>query len=198
MSDISAWWMGVESAEDGIDLEFVWRFWVPEDRVDELDRHLQVPLKTWIREGWVQATEGSVIDYAAVKAAVMADCWAVDMQRISYDRMFAGQMVQEIDTELRGVEVIPVAQTFLGQSPGIKELQRLLGEGAIRHGGNPVARWMASVVETKDDGADNLRLVKPERAKSQARIDGIAAMVTGLDGYIRRPIPKRRKVVVMR
>ena len=42
-------------------------------------------------------------------------------------------------------------------------------------------------MEAKDDGQDNLRLVKPERAKSQARIDGIAAMVTGLDGYLRRP-----------
>ena len=188
--------MAVES--DQAELEFFWRFWVPEERVDHLDRHLQVPLKAWIREGWVQATEGSVIDYAAVKADILTDCRLVDMQRISYDRMFAGQMVQEIDAELRGVDVVPVAQTFLGQSPGIKELQRLLGEGAIRHGGNPVARWMASVVETKDDGSDNLKLVKPERAKSQARIDGIAAMVTGLDGYIRRPIRRQRKAVVMR
>jgi hypothetical protein len=57
---------------------------------------------------------------------------------------------------------------------------------------------MASVVETKSDGQDNLRLVKPERDKSQARIDGIAAMTTGLDGYLRRPRPKQRKLVVMR
>jgi phage terminase large subunit-like protein len=103
-----------------------------------------------------------------------------------------------------------VAQTFFGTSPAIKEFQRLMGSNERRddgtpaparflHGGNPVARWMASVVEAKDDGQDNLRLVKPERLKSQARIDGMAAMVTGLDGYLRRPRPKqRRKVVVHR
>jgi hypothetical protein len=28
--------------------------------------------------------------------------------------------------------------------------------------------------------------VKPHRGKSQARIDGLAAMTTGLDGYVRR------------
>ncbi len=71
--------------------------------------------------------------------------------------------------------------------------------GRVRHGGNPVARWMASVVESKNDGQDNLRLVKPERAKSQARIDGISACTTGLDGYLRREREKKSgKMIVMR
>src|SRR5690606_9330397 len=136
---------------------------------------LQVPLSRWVAEGWVIATEGNVIDYARVRDVVLADCQVVDIQRISYDRMFAGQMVQEIDAELKGVDVVPVAQTFVGQSPAIKELLRLLGvsdkgaeAGRLRHGGDPVTRWMASVVEARTDGQDNLRLVKPDRAKSQA------------------------------
>jgi phage terminase large subunit-like protein len=138
----------------------------------------------------VTATEGNVVDYDAIEKQVIRDCRHVDMRRIGFDRMFAGQMVQNVDRELRGVEVVPVAQTFLGQSPAIKELLRLLGPGAIRHGGNPVARWMASVTESKGDGNDNLRLVKPDRFKSQSRIDGMAALVTALDGYVRR---KKRK-----
>ncbi|MEU8196350.1 terminase TerL endonuclease subunit [Microbispora amethystogenes] len=197
VSDLTAWWMGVESRQPGVELEMFWRFWVPSDRVEDLERQLQVPLSRWIREGWITATDGDVIDYAAVQDEVLKDCRRVDMQRISYDRMFAGQMVQEIDTKLKGVEVVPVAQTFFGQSPAVKELQRLMGRvgtqvgpGRFRHGGNPVARWMATVTEVKDDGQDNYRLVKPERLKSQARIDGIAACVTGLDGYLRRPVQK--------
>lgn len=190
VSDFTAWWMGVESKQPGVELEFYWRFYVPGERVDDLARHLQVPLRQWIKQGLVTATEGDVIDYAAVRQDVLSDCGKVDMQRISYDRMFAGQMVQELDNELRGVDVVPVAQTFLGQSPSIKELQRLIGEQSCRHGGNPVARWMAKVVEVKEDGNDNYRLVKPERQKSQARIDGMSALVIGLDGYVRRPVKK--------
>lgn len=193
VSDLTAWWMGIESTQPGIELEFFWRFWVPGDRVEDLQRQLQVPLSRWITEGWITATEGDVIDYAAVQDQVEADCKLLDVQRVGYDRMFAGQMVQELDAELRGVDVVPIAQTFLGQSPSVKELQRLLGRSGdqvgpsrIRHGGNPVARWMAKVVEVKDDGQDNYRLVKPDRGKSQARIDGIAACITGLDGYVRR------------
>jgi phage terminase large subunit-like protein len=101
--------------------------------------------------------------------------------------MFAGQMVQEIDEEARGVEIVPVAQTYAGLSPACKELERLLGAKAFRHGGNPVLRWMASVVEVKNDGADNIRPVKPDRKQSSTRIDGIQAAVTALDGIVRAP-----------
>ncbi|HEY9411134.1 MAG TPA: terminase TerL endonuclease subunit [Jiangellaceae bacterium] len=205
VADFTAWWLGVESELPGVEVEMLWHYFVPEDRVDELERHLQVPLRRWVDEGWVTATEGNVIDYAKVRDIALADCRVVDIRRISYDRMFAGQMVQEIDAELKGVEVVPVAQTYIGQSPSIKELQRLLGVtekgvevGKLRHAGDPVTRWMASVVETKSDGQDNYRLVKPDRGKSQARIDGIAAMTTGLDGYLRRPRQKSRKLVVMK
>jgi phage terminase large subunit-like protein len=202
VSDFTCWWLGVQSPTPGVELEMFFRYFVPEDSVDKLERQLQVPVKQWIAKGFVTQTEGNVIDYTAVKKAALADCRQVNIRRISYDRMFAGQMVQEIDAELKGVETVPVAQTFIGQSPSVKELQRLLGvtetgkaEGKMRHGGDPVTRWMASVVETKNDGQENLRLVKPNRAKSQARIDGIAAMTTGLDGYLRRVKPGLKRVV---
>jgi phage terminase large subunit-like protein len=201
VSDFSAWWMAVESPSPDLDVELFFRYWVPEDRVDDLERHLQVPLRKWIADGHVTATEGDVVDYGKIRDAAVADSKAVKMQRITYDRMFAGQMVQEIteDRQLVNLEVVPVAQTYLGQSPSIKELWRLLGRtetgqvaGRMRHAGDPVTRWMARMVETTTDGQDNYRLVKPDRQKSQARIDGMAAMVTGLDGWVRRVKPKKQ------
>lgn len=185
VSDFTAWCVVARSRDAGAELDAFWRFWVPGDVLPDLERKLQVPLARWVREGWVTATEGNVVDYDVIEQQVIRDSWHTDMRRVGYDRMFAGQLVQRVSKELRGVEVVPVAQTFLGQSPGIKELLRLLGPGAIRHGGNPVARWMASVVESKDDKQDNLRLVKPDRLKSQARIDGMAALVVAMDGYLR-------------
>ena len=190
VSDLSAWIMLVESRQPGVELEVLCRFWLPEERVDVLERQLQVPLRQWVAEGFVITTEGDVVDYAEITAAVTGDCRRFDAQRISFDRMFAGQLVQEVDAALKGVDVVPVAQTFLGLSPGSKELERLIRSEAIRHGGNPVLRWMASCVEIRDDGADNIRPVKPDRQKSSARIDGITAAITALDGYLRRPQPR--------
>ncbi|MBC3987840.1 terminase large subunit [Streptomyces sp. AC563] len=192
VSDLSAWILAVESRKRGVELELISRFWLPEERIDELEQQLQVPLRQWADDGLLTLTEGDAIDYGAIEKQIIADCRRLDVQRISYDRMFAGQLVQRIEQKTRGVDVVPVAQTYLGMSPGSKELERLLREGRIHHGGNPILRWNASVVEVYRDGNDNLRPVKPDRGKSSARIDGIAATVMALDGYVRRPLKRAR------
>lgn len=192
VSDLSAWVMVIESRQPGVELEIISRFWLPEERVDELEAQLQVPLRQWVREGFLTLTEGDAIDYDAIEKQIISDCRRLDVQRISYDRMFAGQLVQRIDAKTRGVDLVPVAQTYLGMGPGSKELERLLREERIRHGGNPILRWNAGCAEIYADGNDNIRPVKPDRQKSSARIDGIAATVMAMDGYLRRPLKKAR------
>lgn len=194
VSDLSAWVLAVESRQPGVELELISRFWLPEERVDELTAQLQVPLRQWAREGFLTLTEGDAIDYGAIEKQIIDDCRRLNVQRISYDRMFAGQLVQRVEQRTRGVDLVPVAQTFLGMGPGSKELERLLREGKVRHGGNPVLRWNASCVEIIADGNDNFRPVKPDRKKSSSRIDGIAAAVMALDGYVRRPVKRPRAV----
>lgn len=187
VSDLTAWVMAVESRRPGVDLELVPRFWVPEERVADLERQLQVPLQQWVDDGLLTLTEGDAIDYDAIEKRVIADCRKFNVQRISYDRMFAGQMVQRIEKAARRTEIVPVAQTYLGMSPGCKELERLLRERRIAHGGHPILRWNAACVEVYTDGNDNIRPTKPDRSKASSRIDGIVATVMALDGYIRRP-----------
>jgi len=196
VSDLSAWVLAVESKQPGVEVELVSRFWLPSERLEDLQRQLQVPLAQWAREGYLKLTEGDAIDYDAIEKQVLADCRHFDVQWIGYDRMFAGQLVQNVDRDTRrGVKVTPISQTFLGLSPACKELDRLLLEQRFRHGGHPILRWMAGCVETIADGNDNYRPTKPDRKKSQARIDGIAATVMALDGYLRRPKAKSRVAV---
>ena len=203
VSDFSAWAVWVESTDADRKFDLLTRLWVPGDRVEDLQKQLLVPLEQWIADGHVEATEGDVIDYSVIKSAVIGDCRHYDMRRVSYDRMFAGQMVQELDSELKGVEVVPVAQTFMGLSPACKEIERMLGAEEFAHSGNPALRWMASVVEVKNDGLDNIRPVKPDRKKATTRIDGIQAAVTAMDGVVRAPIEvkksiKKRRIAVVR
>lgn len=196
VSDLSAWVLAVESKEPGVEVELVPRFWLPSERLEDLQRQLQVPLAQWAREGFLRLTEGDAVDYDTIEKQVLADCRHFDVQWIGYDRMFAGQLVQNVDRDTkRGVKVTPIPQTFLGLGPASKELDRLLRTGGVRHGGHPVLRWMAGCVETIADGNDNYRPTKPDRKKSQARIDGIAATVMALDGYLRRPKAKSRVAV---
>ena len=59
---------------------------------------------------------------------------------------------------------------------------KLMLEGKIIHGGNPVLRWMAGNVVAEIDAAEN---IKPSKKKSTEKIDGIVALIMGLDRAIR-------------
>jgi len=63
-------------------------------------------------------------------------------------------------------------------SPPTKELLTLVLGKKLVHGGNPVLRWMADNMVVKQDPAGN---VKPDKAKSTQRIDGMVALIMALD-----------------
>ena len=81
-----------------------------------------------------------------------------------------------------GFTVVPFGQEFKDMSPPTKEFYKLLMEGRITHGGNPIMRWMAGNVVVETDPAEN---IKPTKAKSPEKIDGIVAAIMALDRCIR-------------
>ena len=67
-------------------------------------------------------------------------------------------------------------------SPPTKELMKLVLEKKIRHGGHKVLRWNADNLVVRQDPAGN---VKPDKQKSTEKIDGVVAMIMGLDRALR-------------
>ena len=59
-----------------------------------------------------------------------------------------------------------------------KKMEAIVLSGKLRHGGNPVLRCMARNVSIETDAADNW---KPSKKKSRERIDGIVALIIGLE-----------------
>jgi len=91
-----------------------------------------------------------------------------------------GERVQKI--EIMGFTMLPFGQGMKDMSPPTKELYKLLLEGKIAHGGNPVLRWMAGNVVVETDAAEN---IKPTKAKYTEKIDGIVVAIMALDRCIR-------------
>ena len=60
--------------------------------------------------------------------------------------------------------------------------ERIVSEGRLWTGGNPVLRYAFENVRIQTDAAENL---KPDRAKSKGRIDPLVAIVMAIDGYDR-------------
>ena len=155
-------------------------FWIPEDTIPLRVRRASVPYDVWHKQGYIMATEGNVIHYAFIEKFIEKLGEQYHIMEIAFDRWGAVQMVQNL--EGMGFTVVPFGQGFKDMSPPTKEFLKLLMEGNIIHGGNPVMRWMSGNVVVDRDAAEN---IKPTKAKSPEKIDGIIAAIMALDRCIR-------------
>ena len=97
------------------------------------------------------------------------------IRELGYDRWNATQLVTGLMDD--GATMVPVGQGYASLSAPTKDWLARIAAGKVRHGGNPVLRWMASNLVVTQDPAGNL---KPDKAKSTERIDGHAAAITAL------------------
>lgn len=155
-------------------------FWIPEENVDLRVRRDHVPYDVWEKQGYLQTTEGNVVHYGYIEKFIEQLGERFNIREIAFDRWGAVQMVQNL--EGMGFTVVPFGQGFKDMSPPTKELMKLVLEGKIAHGGNPVLRWMMDNIYIRQDPAGN---IKADKAKSTEKIDGAIAAIMGLDRAIR-------------
>jgi phage terminase large subunit-like protein len=84
--------------------------------------------------------------------------------------------------QAKGLVCVEFGQGFASMSPPMKELERLVMSHKLAHGNNPVMNWMADNVVANLDAAGN---IKPDKEKSREKIDGIVALIMGLDRAMR-------------
>lgn len=155
-------------------------FWIPEENLQIRVRRDHVPYDVWERQGYLKTTEGNVVHYGFIEAFIEELGTKYNIKEIAFDRWGAVQMVQNL--EGMGFTVVPFGQGYKDMSPPTKELMKLVLEGKIAHGGNPVLRWMMDNIYVKTDPAGN---IKPDKEKSTDRIDGAVALIMALDRALR-------------
>ena len=165
------------SEENYIVLPF---FWLPEDTLALRCRRDHVLYDVWEKQGYIKTTEGNVVHYGFIEKFIEGLSEVYHIKEIAYDRWNATQMVQNL--EGMGLTMIPFGQGYKDMSPPSKELFKLMMEGKIQHGGHPVLKWMGQNVVMRQDPAGN---IKPDKEKSVEKIDGIVALIMGLDRCIR-------------
>jgi phage terminase large subunit-like protein len=164
------------SVQGGLDV--VSWFFVPEISIVERARRDRVPYDVWRDQGYLEATPGDTIDTTRMRRVVreLRDVHGFDVTRVCYDRAYARDFAQALQDE-DGFEVEPVVQSMAELNEPSVLLEVLVRTGRIRHGNHPVLRWCAAnVVKDTDAGGR----IKPSKAKSTERMDGISALVTGL------------------
>ncbi|MBT9169005.1 MAG: hypothetical protein DDT19_02357 [Syntrophomonadaceae bacterium] len=182
VADLTAWVMVFPHDDDPEIIDVLCRFWCPEARLYDTSNKYRYQYQAWAKQGYLKTTPGDAIDYAFIKTQILQDAQKFQLVDLNIDRVFQGyQLGMELQEE--GLIVVGMGQGFLSMALPMKEFERRLLARKVRHGGNPVLRFMADSVVVKQDAAGNL---KPDKANSQARIDGIVALVMALDRSMRR------------
>lgn len=155
-------------------------FWLPEDTLELRFRRDHVLYDVWKKQGYINTTEGNVIHYGFIEKYINDLNKLYHIKEIAVDRWNATQMIQNLGDD--GFTMVPFGQGYKDMSPPSKEFYKLLMEGKVTHGGNPVLKWMAGNIVMHQDPAGN---IKPDKEKSVEKIDGIVATIMALDRCVR-------------
>lgn len=183
ISDFTALSLFFPGRDENEPHQLLWFFWIPETILDLRARDLP-DIRRWRDQGLVVVTPGNVTDYDYLIAEVHRVCGMYNVLGIGYDPHNAWQTISKLEAD--GLPMDKFSQGIMNMSAPSKEFERLVKEGMINHGGNPVIRWMLSNVIPYYDSNDNLKLNKQKGSRG-AKIDGIIAAVIALGEYLKSP-----------
>lgn len=180
VSDLTALCWAIPYTDGRAGYDVVWRFWTPEENLEALNKRTAESASDWVKAGWLTLTPGNVTDYDYIYEQVLADMKVFDVVSVGFDKWNATQLANNLLAE--GVPLVETRQGYKTLSPALKEVQRLVlkgkrGDERMRHGGNPVMVWMIDNLAVAMDPAGN---VKPDKANSAEKIDGVAALVNAI------------------
>jgi phage terminase large subunit-like protein len=154
------------------------KFWLPRGA---LERYPHRPYDAWRRAGVLEILPGAITDLDVIERGVAAECRAVGIREVAYDKRFCAQLAMHLSNQ--GITMIDTPQGFQLNEP-LTRLLELVVSGNFCHGSHPILTWMASHAVVRHGRLGEQRLDKESAGE---KIDGISAAVMMLDRVVRQP-----------
>ena len=146
--------------------------WRPREGVIEAEKRDHVPYRDWERAGYITLCEGDMNDFDQIKDAIREAAKLYKLQILGVDpflsREISGTLMKE------GINVLEIRQNMTEMSPPMKDIERKLRGGEMKHDHNTASRWCFGNVRCAVDGNEN---IKPMKNKSIGRIDITVAWI---------------------
>ncbi len=179
VSDLTSLALLFGNDEEGYDL--LPFFWGPEVNAAAREKKDGVPYLTWERQGFMTLTDGNETDYQFVRAEINRLANDYGIHTIAGDRLFQGaQLLQDLTRD--GLNVLAFGQGYISMAAPTRRFLELVSAGKLRHGNNPILRWMAGNAAAESEHAGSDAPLKFSKKKSKEKIDGIigATMAVGV------------------
>jgi len=157
-------------------------FWLPDYTALYRAGRYRASYLKWEKLGFLTLQKDAVaLDKRIVKEEIRGLCETYDVRSVRYDKAKDGLTVAVELMEDHGIEMVSFAQTPMNFNEPCREFERLVTEGLIRHGGNPVLDWHVSNVSVKTNASD---LIMPARSSEYVKIDGVVTSVMAIGGAL--------------
>ncbi len=185
LSEVSDLTALVLMAPKSTDAGTIWHvkptFWLPGDSLREKAKADRVPYDVWESNGFLEATPGPTVDYEFVAAHLRELFDRLDIRKIAFDRwnwrhlkpwlQNAGFTDEQLDGDAAVFE--PFGQGYASMSPALRDLESMLLNKKIAHGGHPVLTMCMMNATVRPDPSGNRKL---DKQRSRGRIDGAVAL----------------------
>ncbi len=192
-----------------LDWRVMWFCWIPAENMAERIAKDHIPYDKWVKQGWIEATEGNVVDYTKIRERILECKKFYNLIELDSDRAFATMLLQEL--EQAGIACVDVPQTFMSLTDPLNQTEILLKgkpaveldapadpnapaeeiklvsgsllTGRMTHENNPVARWCFGNTSIAKNGQGFIKFVKEHKGKSVVRtkrIDLTAAWINAM------------------
>lgn len=153
-------------------------FWLPQEGLADKARADRVPYDLWARDGQLKTVPGRSVEYEYVAQHLKWVFDNHDVVKLAFDRwnfrhlrpwLVRAGFHEQVLTE----KFVEFGQGFQSMSPALRDLEAVLLNGKLAHGGHPIMNMCAESAVVQRDPAGNRKLNK---AKSSNRIDGMVAL----------------------
>jgi len=155
-----------------------WMF-VSQAAVDQRRGRTGASYDAFSAAGELIVTDGNSTDYDVIFTQMSKCADMFDIKSVAFDRWNSSALVQRLMDA--GFDMDPFGQGFASMSQPIKQMEILIKQKKLNHGGHGMLRWMASNIQTKTDEAMNIKFVK---SKSGDKIDGMVALAMAVGEWM--------------
>lgn len=151
--------------------------WIPQETVKRFMLDPSIDLQRCIDEGYCFTSKGRTIDYDEIRSILRRIAeHGVRIEEIAVDPHNARYLIQKMEHE-DGLNVFEHRQSILALSDPTKLFRKLILEGRLVHGNNPLFNWNIDNCETYTDVNGNIKVVKKADDK---KIDIVVASIMAL------------------
>ncbi|MGW5519266.1 terminase large subunit [Nocardia africana] len=173
---------------DGEAADLLWRCWISEAGFEKLNAANQKRMTPWAAAGWVQITEGEVLDFERVYADIEADSRRFSILGGDADKWSSDPVIQEIERRTYLDQIYAYETKFGTMSDGMHRLYEMVMTRRLAWHGNPIARFCFDSTEARiaPYDPDIIRPDKPNRQKTSRRIDPVVAAILAVNAWTGR------------